>query len=234
MNRSRFQWWLLRIATAAMMAWVLVMICRGRADKPLSTRMIPLELPRNAEELRCALRLGDPRERAQRDLFERLVSLDDVFLWLYPLQLAAAALFVGVPGRKRLAGMTAMVIVIAGVCDHFENRFLHAILISPTELATLAAQVKTASLAKWTAWAVACLLMGVLLMKTDAPRFTGAWRTVVSLALILAGFVGLWGCLLAVLGSLSAYFLLNVAMALYAALPLASLRSLGPAESSPR
>jgi hypothetical protein len=181
----------------------------------ISTQVLPLELPKNGDELAGTLRFGDTTlHDAQVKLFRRAQAWDNVFIEIYVLQFAAMALLVAPAGSMLLLQALAVgSIVVAGIFDHLENLRIDQILNSsgpPFE--GLIAAVTLVSKVKWVAIFVAFLLLADLLWShlPAAPAF----RTALVAALVVASLVGFAGILFAVRA------LLSWAMVFYGLVPL--------------
>ena len=96
------------------------------ASNGVKLDVLTLELPANGNELRRVLYLGRPFSNAVRDVYAKQMSVDDVFVWLYPAQFVFACFcFVRLTQVKwtRLLLLAASLVMIwAGWLDHGEKQ----------------------------------------------------------------------------------------------------------------
>jgi hypothetical protein len=207
-------------------AWILFVVSLGTAAFSLGTlwdtrtaaftknpqirlyqQVVDLETPRDEESVFDLLRREQPRvEPLQRAQYWVGLGRDNVFLFLYPLQLLSLIAFAwrtgARPTAKMFLALSAVTIVAGGFCDSQENQHMARLLSYDTAQPVIDA-TRHWSIAKWTLLGIAyfaagCALHGYVKRPPSkaerelAPM--GSWRLrIITVALLAAGVFSIWG-----------------------------------------
>lgn len=180
----------------------------------ISSRVLPLELPKDEAELSQALKTYDSRVHdAQVELFRVAQAWDKVFIEIYVLQFVAMALLAEVTGLLGwIRALAVAAIATAGIFDWLENRRIDDILNQGyPQFGKLISQVTEVSTVKWVSLFIAFSLLAPVLWKLDdSPKF----RIALAAALVAASISGFIGVLV------WPHALIGLAMGLYGIVPL--------------
>lgn len=173
----------------------------------LYQQVVDLETPRNQESVLDLLRYEQPElVPLQWEQYWVGLGRDNIFLFLYPLQLVTLIAFAwrtdARASAKMFLAVGAATIIAGGFCDWKENQHI-ALLLSYDPLQPVIDATRHWSVAKWTLLGIAYFSTAAALRgyiskppdKTDCelPPM-GAWRLrVVTVALFAAGVSSLWG-----------------------------------------
>lgn len=173
----------------------------------LYQQVVDLETPRDEESVFDLLRREQPSvEPLQREQYWVGLGRDNIFLFLYPLQLLSLIAFAWRTGTRSSAKMflalSAVTIVAGGFCDSQENQHMARLLSYDTAQPVIDA-TRHWSLAKWTLLGIGYFAAGAALhtyikrplrwAESELPPM-GSWRLrVITVALLAAGVFSISG-----------------------------------------
>lgn len=173
----------------------------------LYQQVVDLETPRDERSVFDLLRREQPSvEPLQREQYWVGLGRDNVFLFLYPIQLLTLIAFAwrtsARPSARMFLSLSAVTIVAAGFCDSQENQHMARLLRYDT-LQPVIDATRHWSLAKWTLLGIAYFAAGAALHEyiqkpplkgePELPPM-GPWRLrIITVALLAAGVFSIWG-----------------------------------------
>jgi len=180
---------------------------KDHAEVKLYNQVVELETPRNAQSVRDLMQHGNSVvEPLQRKQYLVGLGRDNIFLFLYPLQLIALIAFAWRAHTrapvKALLTLGALTIVAGGFCDWQENQ--HMVRLLSYDLAqSVIDATRRWSVAKWSLLGSAYFAAGTALNgyihklptgnESELPPM-GPWRLrTITAAFAVAGISSLWG-----------------------------------------